>query len=203
MLVGKRNASPKGVNELTGSTDWVWWKSRWDDEKDVGEFSSLVMLVKLVVVAMAPRSSYWNIHRRWEVDDVVELCHIVGVYEQSMFTHLHDQETSLVACPYMHKQDFLDEDWRAWMVFWMIHMYNGFEGFALATLHLAVELMDRFLEKRIIERRHVEVLGAVSFWIADKFHSARETDLKHYCLMCNWMCTPEEVSERCGCLSLF
>jgi Cyclin, N-terminal domain/Cyclin, C-terminal domain len=69
---------------------------------------------------------------------------------------------------YQSRQPHLSDGNRAILVNWMVDLQASFQ-FSDATLHLAVSLLDRFLDVTPVILGQLQLVGATCFWIASKY----------------------------------
>jgi cyclin A len=61
---------------------------------------------------------------------------------------------------------------RATLIDWLVEMIQ-WNNLNAEILFLAVDIMDRFLSKRDLNKRNLQLLGVVSLWIAAKLEDGR------------------------------
>ena len=69
--------------------------------------------------------------------------------------------------PYLDKHSKINANMRAILVDWLVEVQENFELYH-ETLYLAVKIVDHYLEKNIIERDQLQLLGATAVFIACK-----------------------------------
>lgn len=70
--------------------------------------------------------------------------------------------------PYMSTQRFLTTSMRAILVDWLVEVQENFE-LNHETLYLAVKLVDMYVSRRETPKEALQLIGAVSLFIASKF----------------------------------
>ena len=68
----------------------------------------------------------------------------------------------------MHQQKSLTTSMRAILVDWLVEVQENFE-LNHETLYLAVKLVDLYVSKKEIAKEILQLVGAVSLFIASKF----------------------------------
>lgn len=69
------------------------------------------------------------------------------------------------------------------LVSWLYAVHNAFE-LQLVTFHLGVQLIDRVLAKRQIDKRELQLIGIASMRIACKYHEVRTPTIGDW----QWVC---------------
>ncbi|MDR3739595.1 MAG: hypothetical protein P4L40_11315 [Terracidiphilus sp.] len=93
----------------------------------------------------------------------------VGDYAQAIISY--NKEREVVKCPRgtsMTAQTDINEKFRAILVDWLVEVHLKFK-LSPETLYLAVSIMDRFLEKKIISRTTLQLVGITSILLASKY----------------------------------
>ena len=65
-------------------------------------------------------------------------------------------------------QDDITESMRAILVDWLVSVHEKFR-LRDETLFITVNMIDRFLTKRVISRRHLQLVGVACMFIASKY----------------------------------
>lgn len=92
----------------------------------------------------------------------------VPQYARDIFTYYKERELSFKVEPYMHQQKSLTTSMRAILVDWLVEVQENFE-LNHETLYLAVKLVDLYVSKKEIAKEILQLVGAVSLFIASKF----------------------------------
>lgn len=94
----------------------------------------------------------------------------VSEYALDLHNAFRKQELlSSISPSYQSRQPHLTDENRAMLVNWMVSLQTSFR-FSNATLHLAVSLLDRFLDATLlVELEQLQLVGATCFWIASKY----------------------------------
>jgi len=79
-----------------------------------------------------------------------------------------EEEFHTPSASYMEKQANVNAKMRAILVDWLVAVQQKYKLKA-DTLFLAVNLLDRFLEKRNVARRHLQLVGVTALLVAAKF----------------------------------
>jgi Cyclin, N-terminal domain len=123
-------------------------------------------------------------------DDV--LC--VTEYVQDMYTLFREKEkTTSVRPVYMKKQQHINERMRAILVDWLIEVHLKFK-LVPETLHLTINLIDRYLSLQEVNRPKLQLVGVTSLLIASKYEEIYPPELRDLVYICDRAYTRADVS---------
>ncbi|XP_050371548.1 G2/mitotic-specific cyclin S13-7-like [Argentina anserina] len=112
-----------------------------------------------------------------------ELAGVEYVDELYKFYKL-DEDNSRVR-DYMDKQPDLNSKMRSILVDWLVDVHRKF-GLTPETFYLTVNIIDRFLSRRIVIRRELQLVGISSMVIASKYEEVWAPQVKDFvCLSDN------------------
>lgn len=118
----------------------------------------------------------------------------VTAYIEEIYAHHRDNETILAVRPdYMVKQPYINERMRSILVDWLVEIHVNFK-LVPETLYLAVHIVDRFLEKVIVPRGRLQLVGATALLIASKYEEIYHVDLGDLEYVCDRVYNKKEVS---------
>ncbi|KAG5513470.1 hypothetical protein PMAC_000901 [Pneumocystis sp. 'macacae'] len=85
----------------------------------------------------------------------------------------------------MDLQPELEWYMRPYLIDFIIEVHSGFR-LQPTTLYLTVNLIDRYTSKRVVFKKHYQLLGCSALWIAAKFEELKDRvpTLKELCTMC-------------------
>ncbi len=93
----------------------------------------------------------------------------VAIYANDIFQYYRSIETNKVArYGYMQRQTEINEDMRKILVDWLIEVHMNFKV-KPETIFLAINVMDRFLERTIVGKSKLQLVGCASLLIASKY----------------------------------
>ena len=98
-----------------------------------------------------------------------EICQELSKYE----------EKYLVNPEYMSKQSDINSRMRAILIDWLIDVHLKYK-LVPQTMYIAVNLIDRFLEKNDINRSKLQLVGVTAMFIACKYEEIYPPDLKDF-----------------------
>ncbi|GME74013.1 unnamed protein product [[Candida] boidinii] len=94
---------------------------------------------------------------------------MVAEYGAEIFNYMHGLEYKMTPNPrYMDYQNDISWENRTTLLGWMIQVHSRF-NLLPETLYLAVNVMDRFLSKRVISLSRFQLCGAVALFLASKY----------------------------------
>lgn len=73
----------------------------------------------------------------------------------------------------MDLQPELEWYMRPFLLDFLIEVHAGFR-LQPTTLHLAINIIDRYTSKRVVFRKHYQLLGCTALWIAAKYEEAKD-----------------------------
>lgn len=93
---------------------------------------------------------------------------------------------------YLSRQPHINEKMRAILVDWMVDVSQKFK-LQPQSLFIAVNLVDRYLDRRPIERSRLQLAGVAALMIVGKYEEIYPPLLKDYVGVCDCTYTPEEI----------
>lgn len=106
---------------------------------------------------------------------------------------LFREETVLLPRPdYMDAQTDINGKMRSILVDWLIEVHLKYR-LRSETLHLAVNLIDRYLGRTSVMRKRLQLVGVVAMFIASKFEEISPPELRDWVYMTDKAYTQEEV----------
>jgi hypothetical protein len=119
-------------------------------------------------------------------------------YAEEIFAYLLEKQKTTLADPhYMDKQPHLTWNMRSVLLDWLIEVHHGISRLVPETLHLAVNLMDRFLSQcsGAILPNKFQLLGAVCFLLAAKYEEIDPPLIAALSQACGDVYTREEFKQ--------
>ena len=114
-------------------------------------------------------------------------------YAQDMFIHFKEQERSTSVRPqYLSMQPQVDETMRAVLVDWLVNVQVQFE-LAPESLHLAVNLVDRYLQKAEVIRTKLQLLGVAALFVAAKYEEVWTPRISDFVSVCDNLYSRQEI----------
>ena len=90
-------------------------------------------------------------------------------YVNAMHAHFFvEQRKHLISPTYLTKHVDINDKMRAILVDWLVDVHDKFK-LRLETLFLTVNLIDRFLERKLVTRQKLQLVGITAFLIASKY----------------------------------
>ena len=117
----------------------------------------------------------------------------VAHYQNSIFCHL--KETQIQRNPnFMQIQTEISPKMRSILVDWLVDVHVKFR-LRSQTLFLTVNLLDNFLEKNVVSRQHLQLVGVTCLMIICKYEEIYPPNLKDYVAVCDNAYTREQILE--------
>ncbi|CAN6614432.1 hypothetical protein TRVA0_005S04082 [Trichomonascus vanleenenianus] len=91
-------------------------------------------------------------------------------YEADIFAHIAQmQQATLPDVSMIETQPELSWSMRPYLLDFMIESHQEL-ALKMETLYLAVNILDRYASKRIVYKRHYQLVGCTALWIASKYY---------------------------------
>jgi len=117
----------------------------------------------------------------------------VAEYSGDIFRLLRKEEcTHLPQANYMDKQMHINSKMRAILVDWLVDVAKKYK-LKSETLFLAVALVDRFLEQKVMQRQHLQLVGVTGLLIAAKFEEMCPPQVQDFVYVTDRAYTSDEV----------
>lgn len=112
------------------------------------------------------------------------------------------QGAHLTDVTYMERQPEINTRMREILIDWLIDVHQRFK-LVPETLFITVNIVDRYLAKRFVEREKLQLLGTTAMLIACKYQEIYPPSLADLVFMCNNAYIAREVLEmECTVLSV-
>jgi cyclin B len=117
----------------------------------------------------------------------------VAEYAQDIFKLLREEELALLPqAAYMDKQPHVNAKMRAILVDWLLDVAYKYKLKA-ETLFLAVSLVDRYLDLRVTQRKHLQLVGVTALLLSAKFEEISPPQVQDFVYVTDNAYTREEV----------
>lgn len=114
-------------------------------------------------------------------------------YVQDMYDHFRSKEALTSVRPvYMETQTHINERMRSILVDWLVEVHLKFK-LVPETLYLTVNLIDRFLERQVVSRPKLQLVGVTCLLIAAKYEEIYPPELRDLVYICDRAYTRTEV----------
>lgn len=124
----------------------------------------------------------------------------VAEYAQDIYRHLGREEPGLLPRPdYMEAQPSINAKMRAILVDWLVEVHTKYR-LKTETLFLTVNLIDRFLEKRQMARKRLQLVGVTSMLIAAKFEEIYPPEVRDFVYITDSAYTKEDILKMEVCM---
>ncbi len=137
-----------------------------------------------------PRVDYtWHDLDSGDADDPL----MVSEYVNEIFEYLHELELkTLPDANYLQMQRNLRPKMRSILVDWLVEVHLKFKLLP-ETLYLAVNIMDRFLSKELVQVDRLQLLATGALFIAAKYEEVYSPSIKNYAYVTDGAFTEEEI----------
>lgn len=96
---------------------------------------------------------------------------------------------------YMTSQNDINEKMRAILVDWLIEVHHKFKLLP-ETLFLTVNLIDRYLEKQVIHRTKLQLVGVTAMLIASKYEEIYAPEVRDFVYITDKAYQKEEILKQ-------
>jgi len=129
-----------------------------------------------------------NIDKRDSDNPLNATEYVVGIYK-----HYRETESATSVRPiYMEKQPQINKKMRSILIDWLVEVHLKFK-LVPETLYLTVNLIDRYLEQRVVHRRKLQLIGVSCLLIASKYEEIYPPELRDISYICDGAYTVEEI----------
>jgi len=116
-------------------------------------------------------------------------------YARDIYSMLERDESSYLPRPdYLEAQPDINSKMRAILVDWLVEVHMKYK-LKTETLFLAVNLIDRFLERRKITRKKLQLVGVTGMLIAAKFEEIYPPEVRDFVYITDKAYAKEEILQ--------
>ncbi|KAM0786621.1 hypothetical protein ACM66B_002073 [Microbotryomycetes sp. NB124-2] len=108
-------------------------------------------------------------------------------YREDVKAYMYEMETkTLASVELIDQQPELQWYMRAYVVDFLIEIHQQ-HRLRPETLYLAINIVDRYVSRRIVFKKHYQLVGCAALWIAAKFEDAKDRvpTVPELCQMCD------------------
>jgi len=120
------------------------------------------------------------------------VCYKNETEEDIIKYHINNEKKYMVDCEYMKKQSDINESMRKILIDWLVDVRYKFE-FKSKTLYLCVNIIDRFLSKKIVARNKLQLVGLVAMMIAAKYQEKHIPEISEFIHISAYAYTKDEL----------
>ncbi|XP_046326729.2 G2/mitotic-specific cyclin-B3-like [Haliotis rufescens] len=117
-----------------------------------------------------------------------------AVYAKDIFEYYKERELKFNIDQYMSRQPHLTPNMRSILVDWLVEVQENFE-LNHETLYLAVKLVDTYLSRKQILKEVLQLVGAVSLFVACKFDERCPPLIEDFLYICDDAYTRQEFIQ--------
>lgn len=119
----------------------------------------------------------------------------VDDYLEEIFSHLKEIEFNITTNPfYMKNQNDINEKMRAILIDWLVEVHLKFK-LVPETLFLTINLIDRYLDKKVIMRNRLQLVGVTAMLIACKYEEIYAPEVRDFVYITDKAYTKEEIFQ--------
>jgi cyclin B len=119
----------------------------------------------------------------------------VEEYFDDIYSELKStEEEFIVESNYMSKQNDINHRMRAILIDWLIDVHLKYK-LNPETMYITVNLIDRYLEKKIIKRTRLQLVGVTAIFIACKYEEIYPPELKDFVYITDKAYVKQDVIE--------
>lgn len=127
--------------------------------------------------------------------ETIQIPEEVGEYADKIFQFmLESEQKHLPTYGYMKSQEDINEKMRAILIDWLIEVHFKFKLLP-ETLFITVNIIDRYLELRPVERNKLQLLGVTAMWIACKYEEIYAPEIKDFVYITDNAYTQKNILE--------
>lgn len=120
---------------------------------------------------------------------------LLGEYAPEIFAFMREIEKKYVVKDDFLKGQQINAKMRAIVVDWLVDVQLQY-SLLIETLHLAIGIFDRFLEKnKTITRQKLQLVGVTSMWIACKYEELFSPELENFVYITDRAYTKSEIMK--------
>lgn len=117
----------------------------------------------------------------------------VAEYVGDVYNTLRQEECNYLPRPdYLECQKDINAKMRSILVDWLVEVHMKYK-LKSETLFLAVNIIDRFLEKRPCSRRRLQLVGVAAMLIAAKYEEIYPPEIADFVYICDKAYTKEDI----------
>jgi cyclin B len=119
----------------------------------------------------------------------------VTEYARDIYGMMSREETGFLPCPdFLEAQPDINAKMRAILIDWLIEVHMKYK-LKTETLFLAVNLIDRYLAKRPVTRKKLQLVGVTGMLIAAKFEEIYPPEVRDFVYITDKAYSKEEILQ--------
>ncbi|XP_074310630.1 G2/mitotic-specific cyclin S13-7 isoform X1 [Silene latifolia] len=138
-------------------------------------------------LGIKPKDEVTNID---DVDANNELAVVEYVEDIYKFYKVVEDENRV--CNYMPWQSHINEKMRMILVDWLVEVHNKFELLP-ETLYLTIDIVDRYLSRKIVSRKELQLIGISSMLLACKYEEIWAPEVNDFICISDNAYTKEQI----------
>lgn len=120
---------------------------------------------------------------------------LVVEYEPDILRAMQREEADGLPLPnYMENQPSINAKMRSILIDWLVDVHRKYK-LRPETLFLAKDIIDRYLEKRVTERKYLQLVGATALLVAAKYEETYPPKVKDFVFVTDKAYSEDEVQK--------
>lgn len=115
-------------------------------------------------------------------------------YVNDMYETFREKEVTTTPCLYLSNQPQISEGMRSILVDWLVEVHLKFR-LVPETLYLTVNIADRYLSRKEVSKKNLQLVGVTSLMIAAKYEEIYPMSLDDLVYICDSAYTRNDVSD--------
>lgn len=116
-------------------------------------------------------------------------------YVHDMYKHFRlKEQTTSVRPIFMEHQTHINERMRSILIDWLVEVHLKFK-LVPETLYLTVNIIDRYLERTVVSRPKLQLVGVTALLIGSKYEEIYPPELRDLVYICDHAYRKEEILE--------
>lgn len=132
-----------------------------------------------------------------DIDDSTDPL-LVTAYVKQMYAYYRVEEHRAVVGPYLQSQREINARMRAILVDWLCEVHHKWRLHP-ETLFLTVNILDRYLAKKEVTKKTLQLVGSCALFIASKYEEIYPTPIGDLVYVCDGAYDHNDVSEVLLC----
>ena len=127
---------------------------------------------------MAPRPAAPRLDD-FEMDVEKDIRYVCEYAKEIHDNYLLNEPKLLPNADYMRKQTDITARMRAILIDWIVEVHQKFK-MQPQTLYICVNILDRYLERRVVKRDELQLIGCAALWIASKIEEIYSPEVRDF-----------------------
>lgn len=176
-------------NEILNKKKKLVSGNRSNRKKKIHSLTSVLTARSKVACGLTskPRDQIVNIDAAEAENELAVVEYVDEIYK---FYKLAEEENRVFN--YMSSQLYINDTMRMILVDWLVEVHNKFELLP-ETLYLTIDIVDRFLSRKVVSRRELQLVGISSMLLACKYEEIWAPEVNDFVCISDNAYTKEQV----------